>query len=50
MVRNGDGGNELHNEKAGAELGQTQLKLGVDFTLILCRFGFTGYSLVKLVW
>ena len=29
---------QLHNEKAGAELGQAQLKLGLDFTLIFCSF------------
>ena len=28
-------------EKAGAELGQAQLKLGLDFILIFCRFGFS---------
>jgi len=37
-------------KQAGAELSQAQLKLGLDFTLIFCRFGFTEYSLVKLVW
>ena len=26
--------------QAGAELGQAQLKLGLDFTLTFCRFGF----------
>ena len=37
-------------EQAGAELGQAQLKLGLDFTLIFCRIDFTGYSLKELVW
>ena len=23
--------------------------MGLDFTLILCRFGFTGYSLVNFI-
>ena len=36
-------------KQAGAELGQAQLNLGLGFTLILCRFGFTGYSLVDFV-
>ena len=36
--------------QAGAELGQAQLKLGLDFTLILFRFGFTGYSFAEVVW
>ena len=31
-------------KQAGAELGQAQYKLGLDFTLIFCRFG-----LVELV-
>ena len=35
--------------RAGAEMGQVQLKLEWDFTLIFCNFGFTGYSLVELV-
>ena len=26
-------------EQAGAELGQAQLKLGLDFNLTFCRFG-----------
>ena len=29
------------NEQAGTELGQAQLKLGLDFTLIFCRVGFS---------
>ena len=37
-------------KQAGAELGQAQLKLGLNFNLIFCRFGFTGYSLVESVW
>ena len=43
-------GDEKGLEQAGAEVGQAQLMLGLDFTLIFCRFGFTGYSLVELVW
>ena len=27
--------------QAGAELGQAQLKLGRDFTLFFCKFGFS---------
>ena len=29
----------LYIEQTAAELGQAQLKLGLDFTLIFCRFG-----------
>ena len=36
-------------KQAGAELGQAQLKLGFDFTLIFCRFGFYSFGLVELV-
>ena len=36
-------------EKAGADLGQAQLKLGLDFTLIFCKFGSSAFGLVKLV-
>ena len=36
-------------EQPGTELGQAQLKLGLDFTLIFCRFGFTRYNFVELV-
>ena len=36
-------------EQAGAELGQAQLKLGLDFALIFCRFGFSTFGLVELV-
>ena len=35
-------------EQAGAELGQAQLKLGFDFTLIFCKFGSSTFGLVKL--
>ena len=36
--------------QAGAELGQAQLKLGLGFNLIFCRFGFYRFGLVELVW
>ena len=36
-------------EQAGAELGQAQLKLGLDFTMIFCIFGFSTFGLVKLI-
>ena len=41
----------VHNvlKEAGAELGQAQLKLGFDFTLIFCGFGFSRFGLVILV-
>ena len=34
--------------QAGAELGQAQLKLGLDFNFLL--IGFSGFSLIDLVW
>ena len=30
-------------QQAGTELGQAQLKLGLDFTPIFCRFGISGF-------
>ena len=30
-------------EQAGTELGQAQLKLGLDFTLIFCRIGYVWF-------
>ena len=36
-------------KQAGAELGQAQYKLGLDFTLIFCRFGLSRFGLVELV-
>ena len=36
--------------QAGAELGQAQLKLGLDFYLIFFRFVFSRFCLVQLVW
>ena len=30
-------------KQAGGELGQPQLKLGLDFTLIFCRFGLSAF-------
>ena len=35
-------------KQAGTELGQAQLKLVLDF--IFCRFGFSEFSLIDLVW
>ena len=42
-------------EQAGTELGQAQLKLGLDFTQIFSRFGFSGFSfyfigLIEKIW
>ena len=37
-------------KQAEAELGQAQRKLGLDFTLIFCRFGFSRFGLIELVW
>ena len=36
-------------KQAGTELGQAQLKLGLDFTLIFCRIGFSPLRLLELV-
>ena len=36
-------------EQAGTELGQAQLKLELDYTLIFCRFVFSKLGLVELV-
>ena len=33
--------------QAGAELDQAQLKLGLDFTMIFCSFGFSRVGLVE---
>ena len=38
------------DQQAGTELDQAQLKLGLDFALIFCRFGFSPFGLIKLVW
>ena len=37
------------SKQAGTELGVAQLKLGLDFTLIICRFGFSPFELIELV-
>ena len=44
-----------NNQQAGAELGQAQLKLGLDFTPIFSRFVFSGFSfyligLIEKIW
>ena len=36
-------------KQAGTELGQAQLKLGLDCTVIFCRFGFSPFGLIELV-
>ena len=36
-------------KQAGAELGQAQLKLGLDFNQIQYPFGFSKFDLVELV-
>ena len=36
-------------KQAGAELGQAQHMLGLDFTLIFCRFCFSRLGLAELV-
>ena len=38
-----------NGKQAGAELGQAHLKLGLNFTLIFCRFGFSTSGLIVLV-
>ena len=37
-------------KQAGPKLGQAQLKLGLDFTLIFYTFGFSVFSSVELDW
>ena len=36
-------------QQAGAELGQAQLKLGLDLIFIWCKFGSSRFGLVELV-
>ena len=38
------------DEQVGTELGQAQLKLGLDCTVIFCRFGFSSFGLIELVF
>ena len=37
------------SKQAGAELGQAQLKLGLDFTLLSSDFGFSRFGSIVLV-
>ena len=37
-------------KQAVAELGKAQIKLGLDFTLFFCRFGFSRFGLAESVW
>ena len=40
-------------KQAGTELGQAQLKLGLEFTLIFCRFGYSTFvfmGLIESIW
>ena len=41
--------NENNTRQAGADLGQAQHKLGLDFNEILCIFCFSIFDLVELV-
>ena len=41
--------NHKTTKHAGAELGQAQLKLGLDLNQILCIFGFSIFDFVELV-
>ena len=41
---------KIKAKQAGAELGQAQLKLGLNFTLIFCRFGFSGFGFYFIGW
>ena len=45
----GRGEQKIVNEQAGAELGQAQQKLGLYFTLIFCRLGFSRFGWIDLV-
>ena len=39
----------LSLKQAGAELGQAQLKLKLDLTLTVCRFGFNRFGLLVII-
>ena len=41
---------QKNKKQAGTELGQAQLKLGLNFTQIFCRFGFFPFGLMELIW
>ena len=41
---------DKREKQAGAELGQAQLKLGLDFTLIFCRFGLSRFGELACGW
>ena len=36
-------------KQAGAELGQAQLKLELDLTLTVCRFGLYRFGLIVII-
>ena len=40
---------EKYSKQPGDKLGQSQYKLGLNFTLIFCRFSFSRFGLVELV-
>ena len=37
------------DQQAGVELGQAQLKVGLDFTLIFCRLDLSPFGFIELV-
>ena len=39
----------MWTKKAGNELGQAHLKLKIDFTLSVCRFGLSRYGLIVII-
>ena len=41
--------NRVDKKQAEAELAQAQVKLGLEFTIIFCRFGFSRFGFVELV-
>ena len=44
LIESGKGLNKMLEKLLKYKLGLSLAKLGLDFTLIFCRFGFTGYS------
>ena len=50
LIESGKGLNKMLEKLLKYKLGLSLAKLGLDFTLIFCRFGFSGFGLVELVW
>ena len=50
LLQNRVVGTERRGKQAGSELGQAQLKLGLDFTLIFFRFGLSRFGHLVCGW